>query len=76
MQKRKLVLEPEVSFTINLSKNFLKKFVRFCWNVSCNLYRTKDGDSWDNYYQIQCEILGSQNKIGRLLWLQIKLRIL
>lgn len=43
---------------------------------TCSLYRTKDGDSWDNYYQIQCEILESRNKIGRLLWLQIKLRIL
>ena len=30
VQKRKLVLEPEVSFAINFLKNIFKIFVRFC----------------------------------------------
>ena len=37
VQKRKLVLEPEVSFAINSDDHFCKKFVRFCRILSCIL---------------------------------------
>ena len=37
VQKRKLVLEPEVSFAINLKKKKLKKLVRFCCKSSCSI---------------------------------------
>ena len=36
VQKRKLVLEPEVSFAINFNKNNFIKIVRFCYFLSCN----------------------------------------
>lgn len=35
VQKRKLVLEPEVSFAINFMIKNLKMFVRFCHLLSC-----------------------------------------
>ncbi len=35
VQKRKLVLEPEVSFAINSVATSVKKFVRFCRILSC-----------------------------------------
>ena len=35
VQKRKLVLEPEVSFAINLWQHPEKFFVRFCQSLPC-----------------------------------------